>query len=196
MNQDLVFLAEEESMAMTLEVLISNLGYSTESCRIYIIHHQGSKHLRKSIPNKLRGWKHAHFVILHDQDSKNCKELKKELIKLCQGTDKEEKPIIRIVCRELESWFLGDPNAIRKAFGKDFSDLNHDKYNDPDSIKKPSEELKGLIEKQGKQSYKKVKGAKLIAEHMEIKENQNRYKSFQVFMKTIEELLPRFCSSV
>lgn len=55
------------------------------------IPHQGKRDLERSIPGKLRGWKEPgdiRFVILHDQDTKDCITLKQELLQLCATTER------------------------------------------------------------------------------------------------------------
>lgn len=54
------------------------------------------------------------FVVLIDQDSNDCIVLKDRLSGLCQEGGRENC-LVRIVCHELESWFLGDLEAVGQA---------------------------------------------------------------------------------
>ena len=90
--------------------------------------------------------------------------------------------LIRIPCRELESWYWGDIDAISKAFGKDLSYLkNRKKYREPDRIGNPKQELKKLFPELGQ-----IDGARKIAPFMNIEKNTSH--SFQVFVQGIKTL--------
>ena len=80
MNQDydLVFLLAERSMNELLEVLLPRI--IPETVTFKCIHHEGKQDLEKSIPRKLKAWKTAgRFVIIRDQDSGDCVEIKNNL---------------------------------------------------------------------------------------------------------------------
>lgn len=115
MNQsyDLVFLLEERSMKELLEVLLPRI--IPETITFKCIHHEGKQDLEKSIPRKLKAWKTAGKFIIRDQDSGDCKEIKQQLKNLSNNSGRSDT-LIRIVCHELESWFLGDLAAVEKAF--------------------------------------------------------------------------------
>ena len=116
MNQDyeLVFLLEERSMKELLEVLLPRI--IPETVTFKCIHHEGKQDLEKSIPRKLKAWKTAgRFVIIRDQDSGDCVEIKNNLKNLSNKSGRSDT-LIGIVCHELESWFLGDLAAVEKAF--------------------------------------------------------------------------------
>ncbi|MGV2390610.1 MAG UNVERIFIED_CONTAM: DUF4276 family protein [Microcystis novacekii LVE1205-3] len=49
-----------------------------------------------------------------NQDSHDCQKLKKELGEICQNAS-DAQVLIRIICHELESWFLGDLAAGGKG---------------------------------------------------------------------------------
>jgi hypothetical protein len=122
------------------------------------------------------------FVILHDQDSHDCKNLKADLNSLCSQSGRKET-IIRIVCRELESWLLGDLGAIDQYLETvRFSKMQDKaKYRNPDQIGNPSQELTTLLRDSGK-----VRRARAVSAHMEPSRNTSR--SFQVFLKTLNDL--------
>ena len=71
----------------------------------------------------MAGWNvpDTKFVILHDQDSADCKELKQKLRRIVEQTGKEA--VIRIVCRELESWYFGDLRAVSLAYNENLEPL-------------------------------------------------------------------------
>ena len=112
----LVFLLEEESMKHFLDgilpkILPPDVGFIT-------VPHEGKSDLQKSVPIKLRAWKEpgVKFVIVQDQDTGDCRELKRKLVELCGDTTQEV--LIRIACHELEAWYFGDLEAVSKAYGK------------------------------------------------------------------------------
>lgn len=144
---DLVFLLEEPSMKALLEVLLPRIipSYVNFKC----IAHRGKQDLEKSIPRKLKAWNTpAKFIIIRDQDSGDCLEIKQQLFDLCQQSGRSDV-LIRIVCHELESWFLGDLAAVEKAFklrtGKLNQKQNNTKYKNPDRLNSAKQELKKLV---------------------------------------------------
>jgi hypothetical protein len=54
------------------------------------------------------------FVVLRDQDSGDCLEIKERLMALCGRAGKEDA-LVRIACRELESFYLGDLKAVERG---------------------------------------------------------------------------------
>ena len=121
----LIFLVEEDSMKALLEILLPKVLSTSTS--YMIIGHKGCGDLKKSIPVKLKSWQSqvVKFVIIHDQDKKECVALKKSLAELCSPYHREV--LIRIVCHELEAWYLGDLEAVGLAYNKNFSALKNKK---------------------------------------------------------------------
>lgn len=110
--------------------------------------HNGKSDLKKSIPKKIKAFSNYYepvkVIIIHDQDSNDCKKLKKGLLDLCKKNG-GCPVLVRIACKELESWYLGDMDAIEKVYpkfkAKNFR--NSAKFRNPDSIQ-ASQEL-GII---------------------------------------------------
>ena len=178
---NLVFLLEEKSMEEVLRILEHKI--LPKGWVITYISHHGKNDLKKSIPRKLRGWNvpNTKFVILIDQDRKDCYKLKDELIQLVSNTNHPDA-MIRIVCNELESWFLGDLAAVRQAY-KVNKNIGQDskKYREPDKLQNAKEELKSIVP-----SYQPLSGARSIAPCLNV--NQNKSHSFNVFIKGIKNL--------
>jgi hypothetical protein len=183
MVKELVFLLEEPSMAEVLKILLpkilpNDIGFK-------LIAHDGKQNLEKSIPSRLRQWKtpHVYFVIVRDQNSDDCVKLKQRLRYLCQQAEKSDT-LIRIVCHELESWFLGDLAAVEKAFKiKGLAKKQQSKkFRIPDRLANASQELEKLVK-----NYDKRLGARAIAPYLEL--DKNRSYSFQVFIKGIQNLV-------
>ena len=176
----LVFLLEERSMKELLDrilpkILPANVTFQT-------VPHEGKSDLEKSLPIKLKGWNEPDvaFVVVHDQDSNDCIELKRRLLELCQGYGR--RVLVRIPCHELESWYWGDLAAVDAAYGQHLSRLKgKTKYREPDLIEDPKQELKRQIPAMGQ-----IDGARKIAPHMNIE--QNTSYSFQVFVRGVRKL--------
>jgi hypothetical protein len=141
---ELIFLLEELSMKETLEVLLPKLIPS--NLRYRCIAHEGKQDLEKSIPRKLKAWNQpAKFIIVRDKDSADCKQVKQQLLELCQKGNKSDI-LIRIACHELESWFLGDLAAVEQGLNLKSGKLkklqNNQKYRNHTVLTSSFKELK------------------------------------------------------
>jgi hypothetical protein len=177
----LVFLLEEKSMKETLDNILPLV--LPKDIPFLCIPHEGKEDLQKSIPRKLLRWREpdVQFIIVHDQDSGDCIELKQALISLAAGGRRPET-LVRIVCTELESWFLGDMQAVEKAFNIDLKyQKNKSLFRNPDSIQNAKQELKKLAPK-----YQQISGSQNISKFMDIE--NNRSHSFNVFISGVKKL--------
>lgn len=102
---------------------------------------------------------HDRFVIVRDNDGGDCGALEEKLRGLARDEPVEDV-LIRIVVQELESWFLGDFDAIGSGYPTfDVEKFrNRAKYRDPERVANASEELGKLIP-----GYCKTTGAGRIA---------------------------------
>lgn len=152
------------------------------------IPHEGKSDLQKSIPKKLKGWtaKDVKFVIVQDQDSNDCRELKQKILNICQKTDREV--LVRIACHELEAWYFGDLDAVSKAYNVDLKAVKRKKiYRIPDNIVSPKNELKKFLPE-----HQQISGAKKIAEYIDVDNNMS--VSFQMFVEGVCKLChPQKC---
>ncbi|EGJ29996.1 MULTISPECIES: DUF4276 family protein [Moorena] len=187
MSYDLIFMLEEPSMKNVLDQLLPQIipNEITYIC----ITHQGKQDLWKSIPKKIQAFQYSpdtRFIIVHDQDSHDCKKLKSELLEICQTAGKSKNVMIRIICHELESWFLGDLAAVEKAYRMKPDSLSKQqskqKYRNPDQLDSAKQELKRLVKE-----YYPGTHSKKIAPHLSLTDNTSH--SFQVFIKGIKHLL-------
>jgi Domain of unknown function (DUF4276) len=146
---------------------------------------EGKQDLEKNIERKLRGWtnQEAIFIILRDQDSADCTKVKSKLVKLAQNSKKRHF-LVRIVCRELESWFVGDWNMLAVAFDRPQLCLLDKKapYREPDTLHNPIEFVEREIE-----GYTKIAGAR--AAGMVVRPERNRSPSFRALVKGITRFL-------
>jgi len=181
-------LTEEVSMEIFLRGLLPKIlpnNYALdENC--FIRPHEGKSDLRKSIPRKMKVYPHFGYpikvVILHDQDSNDCKKLKAELVELTKNNS-ELPVLIRIACRELENWYLGDLEAIEKAFpeSKASKQKNRSKFRNPDNLQ-GFDELRKIVN-----GCSQTGAAREIPPFMNIENNKS--ESFNQFLKGFEKLL-------
>ena len=176
----LIFMLEEPSMKTFLDGILPRI--LPEGVSFQTIPHGGKRELELSLPRKLQAWNEPDvaFVVVHDQDSNDCVELKHKLQGICAMSGRQV--LIRIACRELEAWYWGDLAAVSEAYSVDLKHLSQKrKYRNPDIIDHPKEELKRFLPQMGQ-----IEGAKRIAPHMNLEENTSR--SFQVFVQGVKKL--------
>ena len=177
----IVFLLEEDSMRFLLEGMLPRLF---PGLPFQCVSHEGKQDLQKSIPRKLKAWREpgVRFVVMRDQDSADCRRVKADLVELCRSTRPDV--LVRIVCQELEAWYLGEPDALAQAFPEAQSsalrELGRRRFRDPDSVVGPSGAIAKLIPE-----FQKRSGARRMAG---VLSRCNRSPSFQVFVGGIEGL--------
>ena len=175
----MVFLLEESSMEKLLNGLLPRIFPEwKEGVNFLLVTHEGKSDLRDSIPRKLKNWRIQgdRFVVLMDNDSKDCIITKQELSQICHKHGRPDT-LIRLVCQELESWYLGDLLALARAYN-DLginSPKNQKRYKCPDEVIKPSVHLKNIVP-----SFQKGNTAQRMGALLEI--DQNKSKSFQAFV--------------
>lgn len=182
----IVFLLEERSMAETLRHLLPKVFSNWKEYLHWIaITHNGKSDLEMSIPRKLQAWNNPgdRFVIVRDNDGADCCELKVRLLALVP-TQKTQDVLVRIVCQELEGWFIGDLNAVDVAYPRASERARNWIKNNPDTLTNAASLLSEITGESGK-----ITKAKCISPHMNPRENRSR--SLQVFLKGVEALRQR-----
>jgi len=179
-------LVEEPSMEECLKVLLPKIvppNWRLDE-NYFIRKHRGKADLQKSIPNKVSVYDNWHepvaIIILHDQDSSDCQALKKELLGKCGN---HSVPVlIRIVCRELESWYLGDLPAIEKAYPEFKCSKFRGKapFRNPD-ILYAKDKLKRIFPR-----YREISSSREISRYMDIANNKS--VSFNRFVSGVESI--------
>lgn len=182
--KEMVFLLEEPSARETIEIVLKRLAGNKQPNTRFIVF-EGKQDLKKQLFRKLRGYNnpYATFFIVCDQDNDSCTILKNSLLQQCQSSGKTNI-IVRIVCRELESWYLADWNALEKAFpGRKLQHLSKkNKYRHPDSFQSPAQELKKIIPE-----YQKINGSRTIAPFLNL--DQPGSPSFYHFISSLKKQL-------
>ena len=179
-----VLLLEEYSMKALLDGLLPRLF---PHLMFQCVPHDGKADLEKSIPRKLRAWREpgVRFVVVRDNDRGDCLALKERLENLCSVRPQRDV-MIRIVCQELEAWYLAEPDALADAFEKEsLRRIGARKgFSQPDTVSYPARELARLVPK-----FQKVSGARILADHLTRK--RNRSPSFHAMIDGIERLASR-----
>lgn len=177
----LVFLLEEKSMKLFLDVLLPKI--LPQDVAFLTIPHEGKSDLKKSLPIKLKAWNipDSKFIVVQDQDSNDCRKLKQELLDLCAESDREV--LVRIVCHELEAWYWGDLKAVELAYGKDLSKIGRKRtFRIPDDIISPKRELQKILPE-----HQQMNGARRIAEYIDI--DRNTSVSFHMFVDGVRRMV-------
>lgn len=116
--KELVFLLEEQSAQAMLESLLPRMLNSAITTRF--IPFEGKSDLEKQMTKRMNGYQNqqAKFIVMRDQDSTpDCSVIKKDLLKRCEEAGRSGASLVRIACRELESFYLADLAAVEKALG-------------------------------------------------------------------------------
>lgn len=179
----LVFFLEEPSAREMLRGLLPRLLPENISPQYVVF--EGKQDLEKRLPIRLRAWQHpdAKFVVMRDQDSGNCVTIKETLIAICKNEGRADA-LVRIACHELESFYLGDLNAVAQAIGPASLGKQQQKakYRAPDFLANPAEELKRVAP-----SYQKVSGSRAIGPLLDLASNRSR--SFKELISGLQRLI-------
>ena len=149
------------------------------------IEHEGKQDLEKNVPRKLRAWREpgVRFVVMRDQDSADCHMVKARLKARCNEGGRADA-LVRVVCHELEAWYLGDVDSLAGAYpasaGRLRRELGRRRYRDPDTVVGPSKVLADLIPEFSKRSGARAMGGRLT--------RINRSRSYGVFLAGVEHL--------
>lgn len=182
------FLLEEQSMKFFLidflpRILPQNMKFEED---YFIRVFNGKQDLKRNLPFKIKAYSNfqekVKVFILHDQDSSDCRLLKNELLEICKKNGNCEL-MIRIVCKELESWYLGDLESIEKIYPK-FNSIkykNKSKFRNPDNLI-PSNELNNL-----NIGFQKLYASRQMGKIISI--DENRSISFKQFLRGIEKFI-------
>ena len=177
-----VFLVEEASMADFLAELLPRL---VPRLAFFCVSHNGKSDLEESLARKLRSWRtpHVRFVVMRDQDSEDCHAVKAKLNDLCARGGRPDS-LARVVCRELEAWYVGDINALAAAYPdaarRIRTGLGKQRFRDPDNVAQPAKALAQLIPTFQKRIAARAMG-KLLS-------RDNRSRSYQVFLAGVDRL--------
>ena len=182
-----VFLLEEPSAAEFLKGLIeTNIKVDPVNLNIQYKIFEGKQDLEKNLKRVIKLWKtpDTTFLIMRDQDAGDCKIIKNGLVKECEDSGRSGY-IVRVACRELESFYLGDLAAVEE--GLELQGIKGrqgtKKFRTPDYLHSPSKELSRIT----KGRYQKISGSRAIASFL--KPSLNTSHSFSVLYKSLIKIL-------
>ena len=182
---ELVFLLEEESAAALLETFLPRILCDDVTVRTIVF--EGKSDLAQNAARKIRAYQNpgARFLILTDQDrDPDCEKVKRRFLEECQKSGRAERCVVRIACRELETFYLADLNAVATALDCPDIEGKQDRraYRNPDSLTGQSVLLAQLTEGH----YRKVSGSREIGRYLDIE--NHRSASFRNFVGAIRRL--------
>jgi hypothetical protein len=164
--KELVFLLEESSAQEMLKgllprVLPEGIGYRC-------IPFQGKQDLEKQLVRKIRGYNNpeALFIVMRDLDSHpDCRALKAQLLEKCRESGKVGVTLVRLACKELESFYLADLAAVEAGLGINGLQRHQQnrKFRAPDNLGSPKRELLQLT----KNIYQEGAGSRAIGRHLD-----------------------------
>ncbi len=183
--KELVFLLEEGSAKAMLESLLPRILRS--DIRPRFIPFEGKQDLERQMLKRLRSYLNpqARFIVLRDQDSApDCVALKLRLAERCQQAGQAEKTLVRIACKELETYYLADLLAVEQGLSikKLARQQNSANFRSPDLLGNPSKELERLT----KGHYQKVSGSRAIGKFLDLA--NERSPSFKNLVKAIRRM--------
>ena len=112
-ERDIVIFVEEPSAYEIARALARKLDLQD---RVTILKHYGAGDMERSYVKKIANdpFSDSKFLILRDADNSDCKALKRNLLEKVPS-NKRDRTLVRIVCQELEAWYLAQPDALRAA---------------------------------------------------------------------------------
>lgn len=146
--RQLEIIVEEASMAEALRHLMPRI--LNNRGRWKPVQMRNKQDLLKKLPSRLRAYRKRidngedlRIIVLVDQDSDDCIELKRRLeemarearlfTKTAPDQDGKFKVVNRIVIEELEAWFIGDVEALKAAFNSLRKANFPGSFNNPDN---------------------------------------------------------------
>jgi hypothetical protein len=180
--EHLVFFLEEPSAQDFLQSVLPRILPAHITPHFIVF--EGKQDLEKRLVLRMKHWlrPNSQFIVMRDQDSGDCKVIKTNLKRLCQVAGKP-RAVVRIACRELETFFAGDWQAVATAYNRPAlaTHARKAKYRDPDLLGSPSVEIKKIIP-----TYQKREGARTISPHLDFERNTSH--SFRVLIESIQTL--------
>lgn len=200
-------LVEEPSMRVVVEAVLPDI---VDEVPFAVRTFNGKDDLLRQLRDRLQGyaaWAQAAglgVIVLVDRDSDDCRRLKQRLAAVAPAgaalsvfsaarPNAGGRVLPRVVCEELEAWFLGDIPALRAAYPRvPASVAERARFRDPDGVRGGTwEALEGLLQQAGYHAggLPKYECAKAVAPHLNVEEN--RSVSFRHFRDGVRRLVGR-----
>jgi hypothetical protein len=187
--EQIEILVEEVSMEKFLHGILPSIlpeGFAIGS-NCFVRPHSGKSDLLKSVKNKARAFKHYHLpvklVVIHDQDANDCVALKQHIKDVIRAENPDIPLLVRIACKELENWYLGDLEAVEKAYpeSKAAKLSRKAKFRNPDDLN-GHDEMKKICS-----AFGKVSGAARLSKL--VSPDKNNSPSFNHFVTGLQKFL-------
>ncbi len=190
-------------MEVFLRGLLPRLLPSTVTFAIHAF--QGKHHLLKKLAQRLQGYAtwlphNWRIVVIVDRDHDDCRELKNRLEQIAANAGirtRSQSPtcwqlVNRIAIVELEAWYFGEWDAVRRAFpgvGKHVP--RRRRFRNPDAIANAWEAFERILQRYGyfKGGLPKIQVAKEIGQHFD--PTRCRSQSFICFHNALREALQK-----
>ncbi len=194
-------IVEEPSMEQALRVLLPRL---LDGVSFQIYAHQCKSELLARLPGRLLGYsswlpENWRIVIVVDRDDEDCIILKNALEGIAAiaglrtrttAASPGYQVVNRLAIEELEAWYFGDWNAVRRAYPRVSSAVpSQARYREPDGIRGGTwEAFERILQKAGyfRSGLRKIEAAHAIAREWD--PDINRSHSFGVFRDTMREM--------
>ncbi|MDO5582029.1 MAG: DUF4276 family protein [Planctomycetia bacterium] len=176
--KQLVFLLEEESMKQMLIGLLPRLKLN---CDVKYITFEGKSDLKKQFAKVINLWyeQDAFFIVALDQDSNDCIVLKNILNEMAASIKRPFR--IRIVCKELESWYFAQFHFVKQIYK-----VKLPKNNRKGTFKHPEKYGAYELEKFTNGEYKKIDGSRRLG--LLLDPDSIVSSSFRLFVSTVREI--------
>jgi hypothetical protein len=167
--------------------------------------YNGKPDLLNKLPGRLGGysrWLPAawRIIVLLDCDDDNCGELKRRMEEIAVNAGLISRAaarglpwqiVNRIAIHELEAWYFGDWDTVRRIYPKIASDIpRKEAYRDPDKIAGGTwEAFERIMQNAGyyKGGLRKIEAARTIGAH--VNPSANKSRSFLAFRDAVLEAL-------
>ena len=147
--------------------------------------HEGKQDLERSVPRKIRAWREpgVRFVILRDQNGGDCRHIKRRLVDLCVRAGCANA-LVRVVCRELEAWYLGELDALADAYENNrIRGIGRKaRFRNPDAVTRPATVVSRIAP-----GFQKISGARLLGARLTRRGNRSR--SFRALIEGLDRIV-------
>lgn len=160
----LAFFLEEDSARAFLQSFLPRVLPDVSNASVRYFVYRGKQDLQNNIIKDLRRFRNSHSqqIVLVDQDYADCHHLKAKLHNMCAASG--ATAVIRIACRELESWYLAQLDVVAKEYAlpKIAALQGKKKFRKPDILATPDILLKKLTHNQ----YAKIDGSRRLGSRL------------------------------
>ena len=196
------FLVEDYSTEEAVAILLSRLLADHPERTARIASFNGKQRMLGQLRDRFGTLARTPYVdrviVVIDQDRDDCEELKRRIYEdavaarlVYRNQPTVESALrIRIAMTELESWFIGDPAAVRAAYPRlTERDLRLRRNERPDALPDAWEWLERRLMQRRyfPQGLRKLEAARAIAPHLDLSPEGNASRSFRLFLRTLRE---------